>query len=148
MFSPHLNPLIASATSLSVSRGGYPRRKPQPPHLSFPSTTSPSHLLSGYTCLPQQVSAVLEGSELSLRLARALHLLLTSPHPPSDLPSPFPSLHHLHCHPASGLGFPLAPMVSCASPVDGVHLCVCHPTRRSLTPGYVFSFQPVTVRRS
>lgn len=124
-----------------LSQGeGNSRRKPQPPHPSFPTITSPSHLLSGHTCQPQRVPAVLEGSELSLLLARVMHLLLTSlPH--SDLPSPFPSPHGLTCHPAPGLGSPLAPTICCASPMDSVRLCVCHLTRRSLLPGYVFSFQ-------
>ena len=71
-----------------------------------------------------------------------------------DLPSPSASAHCLTCHllweafSASGLGSPLAPTVPCASPMDGLRLRACHPSRRSLIPGCVFGFRHTMVLSS
>lgn len=136
MLSPRLNPSAASPTSMSVSRGGYPRGKPQPPHLRIPITTCPSHLLSGHPCQAQRVPVIREGSELSPGLARALHLLLTPPrrHPPR--PVTFSLLSH-HCTaspvtlPLDGAPhwlprFPVHPPWTCPSLCQSPHWTVSH----------------------
>lgn len=146
MLSLHLNPSAASPTSMSVSRGGYPRGKPQPPHLSIPITTCPSHLLSGHTCQAQRVPVIREGSELSPGLARALHLPLMSPRRPRpSLPSPLPvtfSLLSHHCTaspvtlPLDGVPHwlprsPVHPLWTCPSLCRSPHRTVSHSRLRS-----------------